>query len=731
MRFLTAVRRAAGGWLCLCASLSAAQAPSADAAGARLLATARLWVTVKYFHPFLAYRADIDWDRALVDALPRIRAAKSGAEYQAAVSSMLEALHDPETFARVAASAEGAPNDPSAQLASSAKDVIQSSLAYLGAFSQVSVGPGRATAASPKVMAEAADLLAHAIDTSPNVSFNLRRSPGHDPHLLSSLLDLDSVRSHLVNKPLLGAAQRSWMHAGLPPEVGEANHGYYSAFQIFQPRTYPPGPADRSLAIKFLVGEGSVLPEIGAALVEARRAELEVDSPLFTIAHLQTASVPMGEGVTATVRLAEYIAFDPQHIAPASSPAPRPPSFDPAVRYPAPEYRLLAAFKTWGAIKYFYAYRDQMDEDWDKVFVDSLPAIQNATDAREYHLAIASLITHLNDSQATVESAELSDYYGAAAPPLRIRLIDEKPLVTQLLDDTARDAGVAVGDIVLNVDGEGIVERINREARYVSASTQQSLAAKVMSRILNGPEGSTATIRLRGTGGVEKEVKLARQISFASAASHTWRDGPVTKIFPGNIGYADLDRLAAPQVDEMFTQFHTAKAIIFDLRGLPQATGALIAARLARSEESPAAMLNGPLLFGPDLPRDGVASSNASYFEIQRVISSALPRYEGKTVMLVDERTEAEAEQTALMLEAANHTVVAGSPSAGSNGDPTNFALPGGITVSFSGHDIRHANSGQLQRLGLQPEVRAAPTVQGMRQGRDEVLEKALAYLAK
>jgi len=99
--------------------------------------------------------------------------------------------------------------------------------------------------------------------------------------------------------------------------------------------------------------------------------------------------------------------------------------------------------------------------------------------------------------------------------------------------------------------------------------------------------------------------------------------------------------------------------------------------------------------------------------------------------MLVDERTAAEAEQTALLLEAANHTVAIGSPSAGSNGDPTNFVLPGGITVSFSGHDIRHANSGQLQRLGLQPEVRVAPTLQGIRQGRDEVLEKALAYLAQ
>lgn len=58
--------------------------------------TARLWTTVEYFHPYLAYRG-IDWDHALVNALPKIRAAKSLDEYHAAVSGMLAELHDPET----------------------------------------------------------------------------------------------------------------------------------------------------------------------------------------------------------------------------------------------------------------------------------------------------------------------------------------------------------------------------------------------------------------------------------------------------------------------------------------------------------------------------------------------------------------------------------------------------------------------------------------------------------
>src|SRR5277367_6090501 len=67
-----------------------------DSGTARLAATAKLWITIKYFHPYLAYQ-DIDWDKALVEALPKIRTAKSADEYAAATQQMLDALHDPET----------------------------------------------------------------------------------------------------------------------------------------------------------------------------------------------------------------------------------------------------------------------------------------------------------------------------------------------------------------------------------------------------------------------------------------------------------------------------------------------------------------------------------------------------------------------------------------------------------------------------------------------------------
>ncbi len=49
--------------------------------------------------------------------------------------------------------------------------------------------------------------------------------------------------------------------------------------------------------------------------------------------------------------------------------------------------------------------------------------------------------------------------------------------------------------------------------------------------------------------------------------------------------------------------------------------------------------------------------------------------------------------------------------------------------LNFSGHDVRHADGSQLQRRGIQPNLVAEATIAGIRAGRDEVLERAVAYL--
>jgi C-terminal processing protease CtpA/Prc len=119
----------------------------------------------------------------------------------------------------------------------------------------------------------------------------------------------------------------------------------------------------------------------------------------------------------------------------------------------------------------------------------------------------------------------------------------------------------------------------------------------------------------------------------------------------------------------------------------------------------------------------------STYAFVQPLPRTNKSRYRKPTVMLVDENTISQAEHTGLFFEAANGTKFVGSPTMGANGDITQVVFPGGITASFTGHDVRHADGRQLQRVGLQPDVLVKPSIAGIRAGQDEVLERAVRFI--
>ncbi|MEL7149038.1 MAG: S41 family peptidase, partial [Bacteroidota bacterium] len=69
---------------------------------------------------------------------------------------------------------------------------------------------------------------------------------------------------------------------------------------------------------------------------------------------------------------------------------------------------------------------------------------------------------------------------------------------------------------------------------------------------------------------------------------------------------------------------------------------------------------------------------------------------------------------------------IVGETTAGTNGNVNPFNLPGAINVRWTGmHVVKHDGS-QLHGIGIQPDVNVSPTIEGIKAGRDEVLEKAL-----
>jgi hypothetical protein len=644
---------------------------SEDSRIERLVSLGKLWGAVKYFHPYLAYREDIDWDAALVSAIPQVNAANSAGEYAAAVQSMLLALGDPVT--RVIE--EGDTGTTSSErerqptYTATPDDILVVTIHH---YEDLTDFPGTMAkmAAIKKEIAQARGVL-----------FDLRANTAlsQEKFYLCYAFAASGIATMLSATPFAAAGERSRMHSGFAPQTGFNDGIYTSALKVVDGRRFLPAPEAKDVPTVFLINAWSVLPPEALALQAAGKAIIMGEEGASDMSLVQTHPIYLTDEVTAQMRLSELIFADgsggflpdivvsasqnpeeedqaltaalelfrdfrPKEITRAPLPAravPAPENAYPEMTYPPPEYRLLAAFRIWTVINYFFPYKHLIEEEWDSVLRQFIPRMEQADNALSYHLAVAEMITHIHDAHGFMDSPILKEHFGPAWPPIRLQMVEDSAVITAILDEeAAKTSGVAYGDIVLQIDGQDISERLAQRARYLAASTPQSLMRRAVNASLTGPEHSVAALTIRDRDNNVKEVKLTRGASLTAPFDINWRSGEVIKLLSQDIGYADLDRLEVPMVDEMFEQFNNTKAIIFDGRGYPKGTAGAIAPRLTEENGVEAALFHLPVVMMPDGPSDEIASQPSTNSFVQSIPLTDRWRYRGKTVMLIDERNQ-------------------------------------------------------------------------------------------
>ena len=78
---------------------------------------------------------------------------------------------------------------------------------------------------------------------------------------------------------------------------------------------------------------------------------------------------------------------------------------------------------------------------------------------------------------------------------------------------------------------------------------------------------------------------------------------------------------------------------------------------------------------------------------------------------------------------AAPNSIVVGSTTAGADGNISRISLPGGLTTNISGICVFYPDRKPTQKVGIVPDVEVHPTAEGLREGRDEVLEAAIRQI--
>jgi carboxyl-terminal processing protease len=392
--------------------------------------------------------------------------------------------------------------------------------------------------------------------------------------------------------------------------------------------------------------------------------------------------------------------------------------------FPDANYRLLELFRFWNSVEYFFPYKYQMSEDWDSTLMDMLPKFISSNDTVSYHLALLELITRVDDSHATFHSIYTRQFFGEYFTPFRPAFIERKAIVSNFINDSvARVTGLHPGDEIVARDGVPMSDIFVQYWHLIPASNAAGKLKSMGIRSLSGHSGSVRLTIRRGDKVFDKIIQRHTGEELMSLYDSTGHED-VAKwtIREDSIGYVNMGVLKVRDVADMMTKMMRCKGIIFDLRNYPNGTMYEIC-RYLLPKATPFVKFTQPDFTYPGrfIWTNGHRCGTSLY--------DTLPRYKGNIVLLVNEMTQSHAEFTAMALEVYPRCTVMGSQTAGADGNVASLKLLSGKEVYISGIGIFYPDGRETQRVGIIPDILVKPTIRGIAEGRDEVLERAIELL--
>lgn len=379
-------------------------------------------------------------------------------------------------------------------------------------------------------------------------------------------------------------------------------------------------------------------------------------------------------------------------------------------------FRLLGLFRFWNIIQYWFPYRDVIGEDWDRVLVEFIPRLMAAENQTDYRVAMLELSARIHDTHANLRRhLAVQPPHGDAQLPVIVRFIEDKAVVTGYSHAELGPAtGLRVGDVIERIDNAPVDSLLVTWRRYYSASNEPTRLRDIARKLTRGDVGRVRVTGMRADGPfvvTAARVPVA-QLDVAKERTHD-RPGEAFQLLSDSVAYLKLSSVVSAETSEYIRRASNTKVLIVDIRNYPK--------------EFVVFTLGGHLVALPTkfarFTRADGANPGAFQWSDGMALQPRQPQYTGTVVVLVDETTQSQAEYTAMALRAGPKAIVVGSTTAGADGNVSSIPLPGGIASTISGIGVFYPDGTPTQRVGIVPDVEVRPTIRGIREGRDEVLE--------
>ena len=368
--------------------------------------------------------------------------------------------------------------------------------------------------------------------------------------------------------------------------------------------------------------------------------------------------------------------------------------------------------RLWIAVRDNYPYFDIKDVNWDEVGARYRPLAAAAADDAAYHRLVADMLDELRDGHAFLAQPHPVERwrFGALADA------DGQAVIADL-DDAARAAGLARGDIVVAVNGRSVDETIAAlHPTLRAASTPWGERAWGLHNLLAAwDDARELTVAVIGADGTARTVTLTvpaqseQRSEPGPTVTGRWLVSGVGLIRIPTFG-GSREALVA-EFDAALDALMNAPALILDVRGNGGGSSAAAAEMAGR-------LLAEPFEYARECYRQRLPERLWLACSARQVRPRG-PRYAGPAAVLIDARTGSSAEEFALLLVESGRAVAVGRTSGGTAGSPLAFPLTSGGSVRFSSGDLRLLNGQRLEGQGIAPAVTVRWTRDDWRSGAD------------
>jgi C-terminal processing protease CtpA/Prc len=377
---------------------------------------------------------------------------------------------------------------------------------------------------------------------------------------------------------------------------------------------------------------------------------------------------------------------------------------------------LLTLFRYWNAFNYFAPYKNLVRHNWDSVLLQLIPKFYSV----KTQIDLLRLCEHLgsltNDGHSYLSSEAIDSFYGLHTPPFTLKFTEGKYVVFKPRNDTLfAQTGLQPGDIILKKDGVAIEKIVAERVPYTVQPNEGFMYYRMGTDLLNTNKDSIKLVVLRDGKQLTKTIQALPYNKIPSQSGQV-----VWKKLDGNIAMVQLNRLRKDTLATFFNAISGTKALVIDARGYPRFD--IWYEMLSYLQNK-----NQPFVYWQNtyLPLPGYfyyPASEADFYWVQPKAN----QYKGKIYLLVDESCGSLGEGFPQSIHYLAKARTVGSQTGGFNGNMTWVSVPGGAYLSFTGLGVLSRNVQQTQQSGIHINYEVKPTIKGITERRDEVLEAAL-----